>query len=162
MPCEQIYSNDRCLAMVDVAAAEVTKNRGDVAAVGIVPDPPPDGATLGGAWPIRVRIVLKDGSTHESRMCGGVSIDPACSPEPHLNPGSIIGGYHDLPCGPDPEPDGPEDCATPLPTLEPDATVEATPILIDASTIPIDHVGQYEVSLGEGSLANGVLREASF
>jgi hypothetical protein len=25
-PCDQIYSHDQCLAMVDVAAAEVSKN----------------------------------------------------------------------------------------------------------------------------------------
>jgi hypothetical protein len=159
-PCIQEYGQDQCLAMVDVAAAEVGKNRGDVAAIAIVPDPPPEGAVLGGAWPIRVRIALKDGSTHETRMCGGVSIDPACTAEPHLQPRSVIAAYTDVPCGADP--DRREDCATRPPTPAPNVTAAARPIEVAALTIPIDHVGAYEVPLAEGSLPNGILSEASF
>jgi hypothetical protein len=159
--CSELYGEDQCLAMVDVAAAEVAQNRGDVAAIAIVPDPPPEGVTLGGAWPVLVRIAMKDGSVHETRMCGGVSIDPACSAEPHLMPRSVIGAYTDIPCGAEPA-DGPEDCATPFPRPGADVVAQATPVRIDDSTIPIDHIGQYEVLLGRGSLPNGLLTEASF
>lgn len=150
-PCNQEYSVGQCLAMVDVAAAEVGRNRGDVAAIAIVPDPPPEGATLGGAWPIHVRIALKDGSTHESRMCGGVSIDPACKAEPHLQNRSVFGGYRDIPAG-----------STPVPTLEPSSVKTASPIEIDSVSIPIERQGNYEVVLGEGSLPNGVWSAGSF
>ena len=159
-PCDQLFSHDQCLAMIDVAAAEVSKNRGDVAAVAIVPDPPPEGMTLGGAWPITVRIALKDGSTHDSRMCGGVSIDPACKAEPHLQPRSVIAAYTDVPCGADP--DRPEDCATRPPSPAPIVIAQAKPIELGTLTIPIDHLGAYEVPLGEGSLPNGILSQASF
>jgi hypothetical protein len=160
-PCAAVYSVARCQAMTDVAAAEAGKNRDDVTAVAIVPDPPPVGVTLGAAWPIRVRIALTDGSVHETRICGGVSIDPACSAEPHLMPRSAIGAYTDIPCGAEPA-DGPEDCATPFPRPGADVVAQATPVRIDDSTISIDHIGQYEVRLGRGSLPNGLLTEASF
>ena len=160
-PCDQMFSERQCLAMADVAAAEISRNRGDVAAIAIVPDPPPEGATLGGAWPIHVRIALKDGSTHDAHMCGGVSIDPACSADPHLSPRSVMGGYTDVPCGAEPA-DAPEDCPTPFPPPEADVVAEATPVLVDEVSIPIDHLGQYEVPLGQGSLPNGILADASF
>jgi hypothetical protein len=158
--CNQEYSEDQCLAMVDVAAAEVGKNRSDVVAIAIVPDPPPEGAVLGGAWPIHVRIALKDGSTHDTRMCGGVSIDPACKAEPNLQPRSVIAAYTDVPCGADP--DRPEECATRPPTPAPDVIAEARPVELETFAIPIDHLGTYVVPLGEGSLPNGILTKASF
>jgi hypothetical protein len=69
------------------------------------------------------------------------------------------GGYHDVPC-----PDGspPHSCGTPLPTIEAAAVAAARPLSVARFSIPIDHIGTYEVSLGEASLPNGVASVASF
>jgi hypothetical protein len=161
-PCEQVYSRTRCQAMVDVGAAEVSRNRGDVVATVIVPDPPPQGGgglTLGGGPPIRVRIAFSDGTTHDASMCGLLSIAPACSNEQQLQAWSVVrSGYTDVPCA-GAAPDG---CATPHPTLEPSAAAAASPLVLDAVSIPLDKLGRYEIVLGEGSLPNGIVTESAF
>lgn len=160
-PCVEVYSRSRCLAMVDQAAAEISKTRADVTTATIVPDPPPEGMTLGGAWSIRFRITLADGSTHDARMCGGLPMGPACTDDPRLSAHSVTGpnsGYRDVPCGGEP-PDG---CPTPFPSLEPDAVEAATSLMIASRTIAIERLGRKEVSLGKGSLPNGILTEAWF
>lgn len=71
---------------------------------------------------------------------------------------SPIGGYHDVPCaGPAPE----NPCATPLPTIEPSAQAAAEPLSIASLEIPIDHAGAYSVVLGQASLPNGILSQAT-
>ena len=157
-PCVDVYSENQCLAMADVAAAEISKGRGDVAAITIVPDEPPEGAVLGGAWPIRVRITLMDGSIQDSRMCGGLSIAPACTDDPRLMAVSVIGAYTDVPCAGE----APEGCATPHPAFEPASLELASPLKVQARSIPIDRVGRYAVELGAGTLPNGILSDASF
>ena len=156
--CAAEFPPARCLAIADQVAAEVDRDRGDVTSVTIVPDPPPEGAVLGGSWPIRIRLTFDDGTTHEGRICGGLSIAPSCSDTPHLDSQSGIGGYHDVPCAGEP-PDG---CPSRIPAPDPDVVATAEPITIDARSIPIDHDGPFEVELGEGTLANGILTEVSF
>ena len=163
-PCGEVYGTDRCLAMTDQAASGSGRTRDEVTTVVIVPDPPPpDGIlqTVGGARSITVRITFADGSTRDARMCGGIPSGPACVDEPRLEARSIVegGGYHDVPC-----PDGspPHTCGTPLPTLQPAAVAGARPLSVDRIEIPIDHVGAYEIPLGEVSFPNGVATAASF
>lgn len=164
-PCGQVYSTHRCLAMTDEAAAEAGRTRDDVTATVIVPDPPPENGgfrTVGGAPSINVRLIFTDGTTSDARMCGGISRASACMDDPHLEARSSVGeggGYKDVPC-----PDGspPHSCGTPLPTLQAAAAAAARPLSIARFAIPIDHLGAYEVSLGEASLANGVATLASF
>jgi hypothetical protein len=164
-PCADVYGTQRCLAMTDEAASRIGRTRDDVSATEIVPDlPPPDGIlqTVGGARSITVRLRLADGSTTEARMCGGIPSGPACLDVQRLEARSSIqegGGYHDVPC-----PDGspPHSCGTPLPTLEPAAEAAARQLSVSRFPIPIDHVGAYEVSLGEASLPNGIATVASF
>jgi hypothetical protein len=151
--------------MTDVAASAVGLTRDDVTAVVIVPDPPPkDGmlVTIGGAAQIDVRITRTDGTTSDARMCGGIPSGPACTDDPRLEARSVVGdgeGYHDVPCPDDMQP---EDCGTPLPTFEAAAVVAARPLSVSHVSIPIDHIGPYEVSLGQASLPNGVVSVASF
>jgi hypothetical protein len=150
--CVEVYSQDRCLAMIDAAAAEVSRNRGDVTGIAIVHDPPPEGAILGGAWSIRVRVGFTDGTTHDARMCGGIPSGPACSDEPRLESRSPVdGGYRDVPAG-----------SSPLPTVAPSAVESASSIVIETVTIPIERQGEHEIVLGEGSLPNGVWTIGSF
>ena len=163
--CAGVYGTQQCLAMTDEAAARVGRTRDDVTAVEIVPDPPPpDGIlpTLGGAPSITVRVRFSDGSTTDARMCGGIAYGAACMDAPRLEARSSVqegGGYHDVPC-----PDGspPHTCGIPLPTLEAAAVAAARPLSVARFDIPIDHVGPYEVPLGEASLPNGVATRASF
>jgi len=151
--------------MTDAAASTVGRTRGDVAATAIVPDPPPkDGVVviLGGAAPINVRITLTDGTTRDTPMCMGLASGPTCTDMPKLEARSGLAdgaGYKDVPCSDDAPPNT---CGRPLPTLEPAAVAAARPLSIDRSSIPIDHVGAYEVSLGKASLPNGVVSVASF
>lgn len=157
-PCAEVYNRSRCLAMVDQAAAEISKTRADVTAATIVPNPPPD-ADRFGAWPILLRITLADGSTHEARMCGGLAMGAACTDDQRLDARSLIaGGYRDVPCSGE----APDGCPTPFPSSDPDVLDAATPLTIVERTIGIEHDGRHEVSLGTASLPNGILTDASF
>ena len=163
-PCGQVYSAQRCLALIDEAAARSARTRDDVTAIDIVPraiERDGDMITTSGSG-ITVRLTLTDGTTRDAVMCGGVSRAPACSDTQQLEARSSVadgGGYHDVPC-----PDGspPHSCGTPLPTLEPTAVAAARPLSIARFPIPIDHIGVYEVSLGQASLPNGIATAASF
>jgi hypothetical protein len=164
-PCGQVYSVRRCLAIADAATASSEATRDDVDTIVIVPSPRPKDdhivQTLGGAAPITVRLVMRDGTTFDTQMCAGIPSGPACSDEAPTweSGGDLIGsGYHDVPCAGEP-PDG---CPTAVPSIDPDVALAATSIVVPSRSIPIDHVGAYEVSLGTGSLANGILTQATY
>jgi hypothetical protein len=144
--CAVVYSLARCEAMTDVVAADVGKNRDDVTAVAIVPDAPPGGAHLGAGWHVRVRVALRDGSTHDMLMCGGVLREAACVEDPRLELRSALAsGYLDVPEG-----------STPIPAVDASAEHAAAPIVVDSLSIPIDRLGAQDALLGEGSLPNGL------
>jgi hypothetical protein len=164
-PCAQVYGTQRCLALTDEAAARSARTRDDVTGIDIVQFPTRDqnGALItrsGGGF--NVRLAFADGAPTETAMCVGIPSGPACMDDPQLVARSSIaegGGYKDVPC-----PDGaaPNTCGTPLPTLEPAAEAAARQLSVKQFPIPIDHVGPYEVSLGEASLPNGIATVASF
>lgn len=157
-PCVEVYSRPRCLAMVDRAAAEISKTRADVTAATIIPDPSLEGMDHSGGSRIVLRISLADGSTHDSRMCGGVEMGAACTDDQRLDARSVTaGGYRDVPCA-----DPSEGCPKPFPSSEPAVLDAATPLFVAERTIAIDHDGHHEVSLGTASLPNGILTDASF
>ncbi len=70
---------------------------------------------------------------------------------------AVIAGYRDVPCSGE----GPTGCATPLPSIEPSALADSTPLSIDSLEIPIDHAGPYSIVLGQASLPNGILSAAT-
>ena len=148
--CIDVHSADRCLAMTDRAAAEVGTNRADVSGIAIIPGPRAQGATSAGGT-VWVRIALKDGSTHDTGMCGGIPSGPACSDDPRLESRSPISSYTDVPAG-----------STALPTVAPSARESATTLVIESVTIPIENEGEYEFVLGEGALPNGIWTIGSF
>lgn len=166
--CGELYNAVRCQAMTDAAASQLHTAREDVVSIQVMPDPTPevrDGVTIlqtrGGAAPIVLLVTQADGTTRQVSMCGGIPSGPACTDDPQLSAASMTGpngGYRDVPCAGEP-PDG---CPTPFPSFEPQALEAAQPLQIAERTITIDHDGPYEVSLGKGSLPNGVLTEASF
>jgi hypothetical protein len=170
-PCRQLFNAVRCLAMIDSAAAQLKTTREDITAIDVIPEPTPetrDGETIlearSGGPPIDVRVTLADGSTKGLSMnCGGIAAmsNPACMDEPHLSVYSVTGGsggYHDIPC----VGEAPVDCATPVPTIEPAVAAEARALTIGRLDVPLDHVGPYEVHVGEATIPNGILTTAAF
>jgi hypothetical protein len=163
-PCAEVYSAKQCLAMTDEAAWRSHRTRDDVTAIDIVqfPTRDQDGALItrsGGGFV--ARLTYTDGTTTDQPMCVGIPSGPACMDEPRLEARSIVedGGYHDVPC-----PDGspPHTCGTPLPTLQPAAIAGARPLSLARFQIPIDHLGTYEVPVGDVSFPNGIATAASF
>lgn len=170
-PCAALFPAARCEAMLDRVASELGVPGEDIAAMDVLPDPTPevrDGMVIlqarSGGPPVYVRATLADGNQRDVLIgCGGISAayDPACMDDPHLIAYSITGpggGYRDLPCATE---DG-GGCATPLPNIDPSAVAKAEPVRLDRLVIPIGHLGRQEVVIGDGSLPNGVLTEASF
>lgn len=158
-PCEQTFSDAHCLAIVDIVAVQLDLTRADIVGIAILPSEL-EGMTLGGAAPVSVRVTLADGSTQDVPIgCGGLAMAPACGDDPHLVADSIIhGGYHDVPCAGEP----PAGCATPVPTPDAAAIADGAELRIDRFDIPIDHVGDYAVPLGEARLPGGLLSVADF
>jgi len=161
------YSAERCLAITEAAAESLGLDPGRLASIAIVPDPNVqivDGqrtiVIYGGATPIFVEVTLIDGSTMPTSLCGGIPGGAACTDDPHLSTQGLVpgDGYRDIPCTGDP----PTGCATPLPRIDAKARAEARPIVVKRLEVPIDHVGGYEVDLGEGSIPNGILTRASY
>ena len=160
IPCEQVFNVVRCLAIRDSAANQLGTTREDVVAVEIVTEPTPethDGITVirttSGAGSVDLRVTLADGSTRGAVIrCAGIPDDPGCFDDPRLVATSAAeGGYRDVPAG-----------SSPVPSAAPDAVAAGRKLLIERLDIPIDHVGPYEVLLGEARLPNGLLTTATF
>ena len=162
---------DACASLgfgVRQCASIVARARSDV---GIYPlgDPtidilPPtdDGqARLGGGMISRVRFHLSDGRERTVEVwCIGVvgGEDDACNSDPTI----MIDAGHvdsDIPCtgGGDP----PTGCATFPPTPRPEVQAKATPLRIPAIDIPLDHLGSYQIELGEAGLPDGAFTDSS-
>jgi hypothetical protein len=157
-PCDWLFSDAHCLAIKDKVAVDLGLTRADIAAIDVIPEPVV--VTRSGGSPLNVRVRLRDGSTTDLSLgCGGLAMASFCQEEPRLRVRDVIGsGYNDTPCTGEP-PDG---CATPVPSVAPAAAGSATALRIARVDIPIDHVGDYEVRLGEARLPNGLLSVGSF
>jgi hypothetical protein len=81
-------------------------------------------------------------------------------PVPRAVYGSV--GDWDIACSGTDASGNPAGCSTPLPSLEPDAVARAVALEIASRDIPITAVGPAEVLLGQATLANGVLHDATF
>jgi hypothetical protein len=88
VPCEELYSQDECDAILELATKLLKMNPDEIAAMNIAPNPTlGPGEAHGAAPPIRLRLKLKDGSILEANVCGGVSREPICSAQPRASPG---------------------------------------------------------------------------
>lgn len=157
-PCAAVYAAVRCELIAEHVAGAADRDPTSIASLTIQPAPP--GQYLS-TPPTTVVATFKDGWASSTKICSGISSAwvPMCMDEAHLIAHSVtMGGYRDVPCAGEP----PAGCATPHPPPDPVAQSAAEPILLDQVEIPIDHVGPYEVALGQGSLPNGILTEASF
>jgi hypothetical protein len=157
--CPSDMSLVRCLVLADGAAFRLNTTRENVIAVEVLPEPSPPLVLIDGklvpqksssGGPLVVRVTLADGSTHDVSMgCGGVNMSPVCVSEPRLT--ARANNDRDYPEG-----------ATPVPTAAPDALADAAELRIDRLDIPIDHVGLFEVELGQARLPNGLLTHSGF
>jgi hypothetical protein len=150
--------------MTDEAASRSGRTRENVTALDVVPYPSRQDGVLvtrsGGGF--IVRLTFTDGTTAQTPMCNGIGYGAACMDVPRLEARTSVGdggGYHDVPC-PDDAPAN--SCGKPLPTFEPAAVAAARPLSLARFRVPVDHVGTYEVPLGEALLPNGVVSTASF
>lgn len=147
----------QCAAMV--ARAEYLT--GAVAAdtpIDILP-PKQDGASIGGSMISRVRFHLADGRERTVEIwCIGVGGGDYCTSDRTIG----IGAGHvdaDVPCtgGGDP----PTGCATFPPTPRPESRAAAKPLRVPELDIPLDHLGHYEIALGEAGLPDGAFTNSA-
>lgn len=124
---------------------------------------------------VRVRFHLASGAIREeSQFCSvGGQYSILCTETPEIElilP--VQNGYRDIPCNGEPARTAspaeqaanqtiPPTCPTPFPSPEPAIAAAEQPMLVPSLDIPIDHVGEYHVALGQGTLANGLLEETS-
>ena len=159
--CEEYdLSAKRCERIVSWAATEQGIDPAGASSIELLGDPgcgqPADSnvlCTRTTQFIVRVRFHLPDGrSVEESVFCGvGGQFSPLCSEQPELRLFSPTSGYTDVPAG-----------STPIPTAAPDALAQARPLEVPTRDVPIDHLGTYEVRIGEALLPNGLLTEATF
>ena len=157
----------RCAYIVDWALAGAGL-AGQPAGIELLGDPAcddqptPCGVTRFGAdFVVRVRVTPAGGeATDYPVFCGPLGwTSLLCADTPHIRITSVtMGGYFDIPCGPDGTPD---ECASPVPSIAPKAAAEAVPLKVPSLVIPIGHVGEYAIDVGEAVLPNGILSEAS-
>jgi hypothetical protein len=68
---------------------------------------------------------------------------------------------HGEPSRADGKSDHPADLPDPFPDPDPATAAAEQPLLVPSIDFPIDHVGEYHVVLGRGTLANGILEVTS-
>lgn len=127
----------------------------------------PDGSTTCSvvrtmSFIVRVRLIGPDGVSSDVPVFCGVEGNHSllCTDKPVIQRRSpTMGGYTDVPCAGE-APDNP--CASPVPTPDASAVAAARPLHVPRLDIPIDHIGTYTIQVGEASLPNGILSEASF
>jgi hypothetical protein len=160
-------SAHRCQAIVDALAARLKIKPSEATSIELLGDPGCGGSPgvpciRSTSFVVRVRFHMADGRAPEDSVFCGVggqySILCTESPEIYVSADLMHEGYLDHPCAGEP----PAGCASPVPTIDPAAAADARPLLVKAINIPLDRVGAYSVDLGNATLANGILTDASF
>ena len=149
----------RCAFIVRTLAEQAGVELADATDVVLLGDPgcgDPDPnviCTRTTSFVVRARFSMADGRTAEESVFCGVGTSWLCEEAPEIRDPTME-GYHDIPC-----PGEPPRCPSPLPTIDPDAANRAEPLRVDDLDIPIDHLGDYDVVLGEATLPNGIVTE---
>ena len=152
--CESLdFPAPQCDAIVAVAQANASIAPEAVTSIDILP-PPPGNGTVGGQAIARVQL-HRSGQPdviEEIHCDGGTRNDAfACDPNAKIR----IGGHidHDVPC----TSEAIESCATLPPSPRPAVQAVARPLLVASLDIPLDHLGPYELEVGEAGLPDGAL-----
>jgi hypothetical protein len=159
----------RCEAIVTELASRAKVDLSEVKVVDLLGDPgcpEPSGqatpCTPTGAFVVRVRFTSAGGiAREESVFCGaGGEHTILCTDSPEIarTSATMGGAYRELACTGEP----PAGCPTPLPRIDATSAAREHPLRIAARDIRLDHLGGYRIALGTGTLANGILEQASF
>lgn len=153
----------RCAAVVERARGDAAVDPTAITSIEIAPPQGDDTVRLGGIMVARVQFRLADGHTiSQDVWCTGVGSndDRACRDDPQIG---LSGGVdHDVPCAGEAPAGDPNGCATLPPTPPPAAVAAARPLRVDVLEIPLDHLGQYEIEVGQAGLPNGHLSRREF
>jgi hypothetical protein len=158
--CEAMGFDARRCAAVVARAREQAGNPTDVVSVA-VRRAIPNQVSLGGGPIADVVLTASDGTERVIEIgclfLSGQS-DRVCSPDAQI---TIDGGVsHDVPCGPTPC-DEQNPGSTLPPSPRPAVVAASKPLVLRVFDIPIDHVGHYEVLVGEATLPDGLLSQRS-
>jgi hypothetical protein len=147
----------QCAAIVARAARSQGLAPEDVTGAELLPYPRPEGGTLSAPPLVIVRLHLGLGRVVDTPVCGGIGgmDDIACFPDAGIMVG--VGVDQDVPCSGEP----PAGCATPPPRPAPEVIAKARPLRVAALDVPLDHVGSYQVAVGEAGLPDGYLTTRS-
>lgn len=157
----------RCAYIVSWAKDQAGYGDVDQVQAELLGDPDcPDGSTTCSmnrtqSFVVRVRITGPDGaSSDESVFCGiGGGATLLCTGTPVIRTSTpTTNGYRDVPCNGE----APGTCASPVPRSDADARAASRPLVVPRLSIPVDHVGDYTVVVGEATLPNGILSDATF
>jgi hypothetical protein len=156
--CESLdFPAGQCDAIVAVAQANASIAPETVTSIDILP-PSPGNGTVGGQAIARVRF-HRSGQPDQTDdvWCTGITRISAIACDPNAKIG--IGGHidHDVPC----TSEAIESCATLPPSPRPAVQAIARPLHVAALDIPLDHLGSYEVEVGEAGLPDGALSTIS-
>lgn len=150
------FSERQCRAIVARATQQAGLRAGDVVSARFLANEADDRL---GSQPIAVVALTQKGGQEriEEIRCVGIpsSDDRVCVKDPQIGIGGGID--HDVPC----DGEAPAGCATPPPQPRPASERAAQQLAIRALDIPLDHVGSYEVAIGEASLPDGYMTERS-
>jgi hypothetical protein len=155
------FATRQCASMVDRAESQSGVKTTDASAIDILPPTDDGGVRLGGYMISRVRFHLATGTERtEEIWCIGVGDggDDACNHDPTI--GIAAGDVgHDVPCTGDGDP--PSGCATLPPTPRPEIQALARPLRVPVLDIPLDHIGPYQVEVGDAGLPAGAFTTSS-
>jgi hypothetical protein len=153
------FSDRRCAAIVERARKSAQIASDEVASIDLLPPYVPDTT-------VRVRFHLVDGDAVTKVVrCGSSPINGglspisgdslACDREPRI---SLFSGVDmDVPCSGEP----PAGCATLPPPPAPGLVAQARPLRVAAIDVPLDHLGPYEIEVGDAGLPGGYLTTRS-
>jgi hypothetical protein len=159
-------SKVRCAAIVDSLRQHAGIAPGDVARVelladscGLDPMGQPVLCTRTTVGVVRVRFTTTAGEVVEqTQFCGpGAQFSMLCSDNPEIQVSVPTDGFRDVPCWGN----APDGCATPHPPPAPADEAREQGIEVAELSIALDHVGEYVVDLGTGSLASGILERST-
>jgi hypothetical protein len=152
----------RCSAVVAKAAESLDPAVSLEDVIRAVVSRPAPSETLGSSPIAGVLLSLRGGSDKSVDVwCASIPSpwDRVCNPDARV---TVTGGIdHDVPCtGPGGDPG--TSCATPVPTPRPASVDSARPLRLAKHTVLFDHLGHYEIHIGDAGLPDGALREMSF
>lgn len=153
--CDDLgFSERQCGAIVAQAALQAGVEQREVLSARFLEKEP--NVTFGGSRIAVVGLTLAGGEESVQEVwCTGISNpdDRVCVGDAQIGIGG--GVDRDVPCTGEP----PAGCATLPPTPRPESVAAAKPLEVDVLDISLDHVGRYDVRVGEVGLPDGVLSE---